>query len=84
MRTRWSYPLILLTLLLGFGCARDDQPKKSKHDKRATYLQQTGSSIQHKLDLEDEEAEAKKKAEKKKQKAAGKVDEDFVLRGGFR
>jgi nucleosome binding factor SPN SPT16 subunit len=86
MRNRCFLTLILLTVFLGFGCAKDDDTpkKKSSREKAPTYLQQTGSTIQRKLDLEDEEAEAKKKAEKKKQKTAGKVDDDFVLRGGFR
>ncbi|MFL6529547.1 MAG: hypothetical protein ACJ8LI_02555 [Chthoniobacterales bacterium] len=87
MHHRWFNALILASLLASVGCAssKDAKSKKPPREKKEAYLQQTGSNVQHKLDLEDEEAEAKKKEEKKKLKEGkGKVDEDFVLRGGFR
>jgi hypothetical protein len=89
MHNRWFHALILASLLASVGCASSkdskSKSKKAPREKKEAYLQQTGSNMTRKLDLEDEEAEAKKKEEKKKLKGAkGKVDEDFVLRGGFR
>ena len=84
MSNRWFYFLIFPLLLFTVGCAssKGEKRAKSKRENKPAFLQQTGSNLNRKLEFEDENAESRKKKEKRK--ATGKVDADFLLRDGFR
>jgi cytochrome c biogenesis protein ResB len=98
MIVQWFRAILLLAFVsLSVGCALLEPPKDKKETRETRRRAQTGSNIPRSTPASAKAAKSEKKAKPPKAKAtptpkpkrerakpAGKVDKDFVTRGGFR
>jgi hypothetical protein len=96
MIQHWLRAVLLVAFLsASVGCALVQPPADKKETRQVRRPAQTGTYIPRDVPERSEQAKRQKKAKQPKPeptpkrkreraKPAGKVDEDFVTRGGFR